>query len=524
MSVNDSLDFFENIELDVTKTTIGKRILLEIKNRLKFLSDVGVGYLQLNRSSATLSGGEVQRIKLAGSLGSALVGSMYILDEPSIGLHGRDTRRLIDVLHRLRDLGNTVVVVEHDEEIMQAADYIIDLGPEAGSQGGQLVFAGEYDQLLDTSKGLTAAYLRNELEITKEIDHPGTGKKLSLSGGREHNLKNVQVDFPLGQLVVVSGVSGSGKSTLVTDLLYPSLQRHFTGQSDHIGEMDELSGDLDQITGVEFVDQNPIGRSSRSNPVTYVKAYDDVRSLFSNSELAKVRGYKPAHFSFNVEGGRCENCQGEGVIKVEMQFMADVTLTCEDCQGKRFKDEVLEIKFNDKHIADILEMTVDDAVEFFKASDNGTAAMRKLLQKLTPLQQVGLGYVQLGQSSSTLSGGEAQRIKLASFLGKTALSREKADTKPLLFIFDEPTTGLHFHDVNKLMKAFEALLDQGHSLVVIEHHPDVIKCADWVIDLGPDGGTAGGEIVFQGKPADLHKQPDNFTAQQIASKFSAVTA
>lgn len=507
LSLDDVAAFFQNLELNEYDQKVAKRLLLEINNRLKFLQDVGLGYLTLNRKSNTLSGGESQRINLATSLGSSLVGSMYILDEPSIGLHPKDTERLIGVLRSLRDLGNTVIVVEHDEEIMKAADAIIDIGPEAGTYGGEIVAEGNYQQILD-SGSLTAQYLNGTKEIPVPESRRNGGKHLELIGARHNNLKNIDVQFPLGAFTAVTGVSGSGKSTLVKKILYPALQRQIGGYGEKPGHFTELRGPIDQIKSVEFIDQNPIGRSSRSNPVTYIKAYDDIRALFANQKLSDIRGYQAKHFSFNVDGGRCETCKGEGVVTIEMQFMADVHLQCDTCKGKRFKKEILEVTFHEKSIHDILSMTVDDAIAFFEEHQEN-----KIVAKLKPLQDVGLGYVQLGQSSSTLSGGEAQRIKLASFLVK-GNSREKA-----LFIFDEPTTGLHFHDINKLLASFYALLDRGHTVIVVEHNIDLIKCADHVIDLGPEGGAKGGNVVIQGTPETVAQHPESFTASYLQEKI-----
>lgn len=513
MSVSQARIFFDNIKLNAYEHEVAKRLLIEIKNRLKFLEDVGLGYLSLNRLSNTLSGGESQRINLTTSLGSSLVGSMYILDEPSIGLHSRDTQRLIEILKSLRNVGNTVIVVEHDEEIMQAADQIVDMGPLAGSKGGEIVFQGTQDELLKVERSLTAKYLTQREEIEIPLHRRKWKKSIEIKGARENNLKNISVNFPLNTLTVVTGVSGSGKSSLVKKVLYTALKKQFGGYGERTGIFDGLTGDLDAISNVEFIDQNPIGKSTRSNPVTYVKAYDEIRELFSSLPLAKARNYKPAHFSFNVDGGRCEMCEGEGVIKVEMQFMADVYLTCEACHGKRFKDETLEIEYHEKNIYDILEMTIDDAIVFFESHISESKIERRIIEKLKPLQDVGLGYVKLGQSSSTLSGGEAQRIKLASFIGKGK------SLQPILFIFDEPTTGLHFHDVKKLLKAFDALIENGHSLVVIEHNLDIIKCADWVIDLGPEGGDEGGELVFAGIPEDLAKCKNSHTGKYLKEKL-----
>lgn len=507
LSLDDVAAFFQNLELNEYDQKVAKRLLLEINNRLKFLQDVGLGYLTLNRKSNTLSGGESQRINLATSLGSSLVGSMYILDEPSIGLHPKDTERLIGVLRSLRDLGNTVIVVEHDEEIMKAADAIIDIGPEAGTYGGEIVAEGNYQQILD-SGSLTAQYLNGTKEIPVPESRRNGGKHLELIGARHNNLKNIDVQFPLGAFTAVTGVSGSGKSTLVKKILYPALQRQIGGYGEKPGHFTELRGPIEQIKSVEFIDQNPIGRSSRSNPVTYIKAYDDIRALFASQKLSDIRGYQAKHFSFNVDGGRCETCKGEGVVTIEMQFMADVHLQCDTCKGKRFKKEILEVTFHDKSIHDILSMTVDDAIAFFEEHQQN-----KIVGKLKPLQDVGLGYVQLGQSSSTLSGGEAQRIKLASFLVK-GNSREKA-----LFIFDEPTTGLHFHDINKLLASFYALLDRGHTVIVVEHNIDLIKCADHVIDLGPEGGAKGGNVVIQGTPETVAQHSESFTASYLQEKI-----
>ncbi|WP_111307074.1 excinuclease ABC subunit UvrA [Confluentibacter sediminis] len=485
--------FFKQLELNDYDTQIANRLLKEINNRLLFLANVGLDYLTLNRKSNTLSGGESQRINLATSLGSSLVGSMYILDEPSIGLHPKDTERLILVLKQLRDLGNTVIVVEHDEDIMKAADYIIDIGPEAGTFGGHVVATGTYADILN-SNSLTAQYLNDTLKIEVPKKRRTSKYYIDIIGARENNLKNIDVRFPLEMLTVITGVSGSGKSTLVKKILFPALQKKLTDFSDKPGQFSALEGHFSNIKHIEFVDQNPIGRSSRSNPVTYIKAYDDIRTLFSNQKLSMLRNYQAKHFSFNVDGGRCETCKGEGEVTIEMQFMADVHLECETCKGKRFKKEVLEVTFADKNIDDILNLTIDDAIAFFEANKQN-----KIKTKLQPLQDVGLGYVTLGQSSSTLSGGEAQRIKLASFLGK-ANNKDKA-----LFIFDEPTTGLHFHDIQKLLKSFKALIEIGHSIIVVEHNIDLIKCADYIIDLGPKGGETGGHLVAIGTPEEVIK-------------------
>ncbi|MBN8696925.1 MAG: excinuclease ABC subunit UvrA [Bacteroidetes bacterium] len=514
MPVKDSLEFFKKLKLNEYDTEVAKRILIEIKNRLQFLDDVGLGYLTLNRLSNTLSGGESQRINLATSLGSSLVGSMYILDEPSIGLHSRDTERLIKVLTSLRNIGNTVVVVEHDEEIMRAADQLIDIGPMAGSHGGELVFQGNHADLEKEERSLTALYLTGK----EKIEIPESRRKwnnfIELKGARENNLKGIDVKFPLNVMTVVTGVSGSGKTSLVKRVLYPALKKIHGGYGEQTGSFDKLSGDINRIAAVEMIDQNPIGKSSRSNPVTYVKAYDEIRALYADQALAKNRGYKASHFSFNVDGGRCEICEGEGEVTVEMQFMADIHLVCEACNGKRFKQDVLEITYKEKNISDVLNMTVDDAISFFDSSERPTNTEKKIVQRLLPLSEVGLGYVHLGQSSSTLSGGEAQRIKLASFL---ALG-QNANT-PTLFIFDEPTTGLHFHDISKLLYAFNALIKQGHSLIIIEHNAEIIKCADWIIDLGPEGGTDGGTIVFEGTPENLINCKGSYTGKYIKSKF-----
>jgi excinuclease ABC subunit A len=507
LPIKHLVTFFEKIELDVYEKQIAKRLLLEINNRLSFLTEVGLDYLTLNRNSATLSGGESQRINLATSLGSSLVGSMYILDEPSIGLHPKDSERLIKVLQSLRDLGNTVIVVEHDEDIMKAADMIIDIGPEAGTFGGELVAQGSFEEILK-STSLTAKYLNGELEIKTPRIRRKWGNYIEILGARENNLQNIDVKFPLECLTVITGVSGSGKSTLVKKILFPAMQKKLDGVGEKAGQFSEIRGYYHKIQHIEYVDQNPIGRSSRSNPVTYIKAYDDIRELFAKEKLSKIRGYQAKHFSFNVDGGRCETCKGEGTINVEMVFMADVQLHCETCNGKRFKKEVLEVTFDGKNIHDILTMTVDDSIAFFTANNQ-----TKIIQKLQPLQDVGLGYVQLGQSSSTLSGGEAQRIKLASFLVKGA-TKEKA-----LFVFDEPTTGLHFHDIKKLLASFEALIDKGHSILVIEHNLDLIKCADWIIDLGPEGGENGGQLLAEGTPEEIVKNKKSVTGKYLKEKL-----
>lgn len=507
LPIKHLVTFFKNIELNQYEQQIAKRLMIEINNRLSFLSEVGLDYLTLNRNSATLSGGESQRINLATSLGSSLVGSMYILDEPSIGLHPKDSERLIKVLLSLRDLGNTVIVVEHDEDIMKAADMIIDIGPEAGTFGGKLVAQGTYDEILK-SDSLTAKYLNGDLEISVPKRRRKYKNHIDIIGARENNLKNIDVTFPLDVLTVVTGVSGSGKSTLIKKILFPAVQKKLESAAEKAGQFSEISGSFSQIKHIEYVDQNPIGRSSRSNPVTYIKAYDDIRDLYAKEKLSKIRGYQAKHFSFNVDGGRCETCKGEGSINVEMVFMADVSLPCETCGGKRFKKEILEVTFDNQNINDILTMTIDDAIAFFEKNKQS-----KITQKLQPLQDVGLGYVQLGQSSSTLSGGEAQRIKLASFLVKGA-TKEKA-----LFVFDEPTTGLHFHDIKKLLASFDALIEKGHSIIVIEHNLDLIKCADWILDLGPEGGENGGHLLASGTPEDIVKVKESVTGVYLKDKL-----
>ena len=507
LPIRHLVTFFENIDLNEYEKQIAKRLLIEINNRLSFLTEVGLDYLTLNRNSATLSGGESQRINLATSLGSSLVGSMYILDEPSIGLHPKDTERLIKVLLSLRDLGNTVIVVEHDEDIMKASDMIIDIGPEAGTHGGNLVAQGTYDEILK-SDSLTSQYLNGNLEISVPKKRRPFKNHIEIKGARENNLQNIDVTFPLDVLTVITGVSGSGKSTLVKKILFPALQKKLDNAGEKAGQFTEMTGSFSHIKHIEYVDQNPIGRSSRSNPVTYIKAYDDIRDLYAKEKLSKIRGYQAKHFSFNVDGGRCDSCKGEGTINVEMVFMADVQLHCEACNGKRFKKEVLEVAFEGKNINDILTMTIDDAIDFF-----ATHKQTKINQKLQPLQDVGLGYVQLGQSSSTLSGGEAQRIKLASFLVK-GVTKDKA-----LFVFDEPTTGLHFHDIKKLLASFDALIEKGHSIIVIEHNLDLIKCADWIIDLGPEGGENGGKLLGAGTPESLVKMKESITATYLKEKL-----
>ena len=508
MNVEEALLFFKNIKLDTNDSKIADRLTQEISSRLHYLNEVGLSYLTLDRKSNTLSGGESQRINLATSIGSSLVGAMYILDEPSIGLHSKDTERLIKILKELRDIGNTVIVVEHDEEIMEQADQIIDIGPEAGIHGGQIIFQGKLKDIYKEKNSLTTQYLSGELEIPTPKSRRSTKDKITITGINKHNLKNVNVEFPLNGLTLVSGMSGSGKSTLVRDILKPALNTHFGNYSKANKNYETLRISTNNLSKLEFIDQNPIGKSSRSNPATYIKVYDDIRKLFASQPLAETRKYKTGFFSFNVDGGRCEHCKGEGETTVEMQFMADVHLECEHCKGKRFKKEILEIKIGEKNISDILNLSVDEAIQFFE-SNNETSIARKL----QPLQDVGLNYVKLGQSSNTLSGGEAQRIKLASFLGKGNT------TEKTLFIFDEPTTGLHFHDINKLLNSFYALIEKGHSIVCIEHNLDVIKCADWIIDLGPEGCDKGGKIVFEGTPEDIIKYKKSITGQFLKKKL-----
>ncbi|MBK9358881.1 MAG: excinuclease ABC subunit UvrA [Bacteroidales bacterium] len=514
--VGEALEFFNHLNLGEHDLAVAKRLIVEITNRLQFLNEVGLGYLTLNRLSSSLSGGESQRINLATSLGSSLVGSMYILDEPSIGLHPRDTHRLIGVLEKLRNLGNSVIVVEHDEEIMRAADHLIDIGPQAGENGGEIMFEGNFGQLVEAGESLTAGYLTGKLKIEVPKVRRKWRDAIELSGVRENNLKGINVKFPLNILVAVTGVSGSGKTSLVKRVLYPTLKKIYGGYGERTGKYDKLSGDFIRISEIEMVDQNPIGRSTRSNPATYVKAYDDIRALFADQQLAKTRGYKPGYFSFNVEGGRCEECEGEGVVQIGMQFMADIHLTCESCKGKRFKDEVLDVTYSGKSISDILDLTIDQAIEFFGVNAKGSNIESRIAAKLQPLADTGLGYLRMGQSSDTLSGGEAQRIKLASFLIKGTAE------KPTLFVFDEPTTGLHFHDINKLLTSFNALIAKGHSVIVIEHNMDVIKCADWVIDLGPEGGNDGGLVLFEGTPENLALQKDSYTGKYLLEKLKSI--
>ncbi|MFC6996175.1 excinuclease ABC subunit UvrA [Rufibacter roseus] len=507
MPVTKALEFFENLQLNAHDQAVAERLVKEITNRLSYLVRVGLGYLTLNRLSNTLSGGESQRINLATSLGSALVGSMYILDEPSIGLHPKDADQLIGVLRSLQQMGNTVIVVEHEEGMMEVADQVLDIGPEAGSGGGNLQFQGTFNELLK-SDTYTGRYLSGRMEVPVPAQRRPWRNCVEVHGARENNLKNVSVKVPLNVMTVVTGVSGSGKSTLIKKILAPSLIKALGGHADATGKFDRLSGDINKVAHVEFVDQNPIGKSSRSNPVTYVKAYDAIRTLYADQALAKARGFKPSHFSFNIEGGRCEVCQGEGQVKIEMQFMADIYLTCEACGGQKFKQDILDVQYKERNISEVLDMTIDDSLIFFKDQP-------KILEKLKPLQDVGLGYIRLGQSSNTLSGGEAQRVKLASFLTKGATPHNDN----ILFIFDEPSTGLHFHDISKLLKALNALVENGNSVLVIEHNMDIVKCADWIIDLGPEGGTNGGHLLFEGTPENLVKLEDNHTAKYLKPKL-----
>ncbi len=508
MPVDELIAFFAGLELDEHDTKTAARILVEIRNRLQYLADVGLGYLTLDRLSSTLSGGESQRINLSTSLGSNLTGSLYILDEPSIGLHPRDTNRLIKVLQQLRDLGNTVIVVEHEEEVIRAADYIVDIGPKAGYNGGEVVFSGTLPQLLKSRKSLTADYLTGRRAIAPPATERGWSNSILIEGARENNLRNIDVRIPLGVMTCITGVSGSGKSSLAKGILYPALRRLLFDTGIKPGDFDGIGGDVQLLKSVEMIDQNPIGKSSRSNPVTYIKAYDEIRKLFADQPYAQHTGLGASSFSFNIAGGRCEECQGEGVIKVSMQFMADVELVCEACGGKRFRDEILEVKYRGKSIYDVLEMTVDDAIAFF-GEDRKDSTCKRIVERLKPLQDVGLGYIKLGQSSSTLSGGESQRVKLASFLTKDSAQGG------VMFIFDEPTTGLHFHDINKLLAAFNALIERGHTIVIVEHNMDVIKCADWVVDLGPEAGTGGGRVVFEGTPRNLEQCPASYTGKYL---------
>lgn len=508
MPVDELIAFFAGLELDGHDTKTAARILVEIRNRLQYLADVGLGYLTLDRLSSTLSGGESQRINLSTSLGSNLTGSLYILDEPSIGLHPRDTNRLIKVLQQLRDLGNTVIVVEHEEEVIRAADYIVDIGPKAGYNGGEVVFSGTLPQLLKSRKSLTADYLTGRRAIAPPATERGWSNSILIQGARENNLRNIDVRIPLGVMTCITGVSGSGKSSLAKGILYPALRRLLFDTGVKPGDFDGIGGDVQLLRSVEMIDQNPIGKSSRSNPVTYIKAYDEIRKLFADQPYAQHTGLGASSFSFNIAGGRCEECQGEGVIKVSMQFMADVELVCEACGGKRFRDEILEVKYRGKSIYDVLEMTVDDAIAFF-GEDKKDPTCKRIVERLKPLQDVGLGYIRLGQSSSTLSGGESQRVKLASFLTKDSAQGG------VMFIFDEPTTGLHFHDINKLLAAFNALMERGHTIVIVEHNMDVIKCADWVVDLGPEAGTGGGRVVFEGTPRNLEQCPASYTGKYL---------
>ncbi len=508
LPLDELMIYFDQLQLDDSDAIIAKRMLLEIRNRLRFMNKLGLGYLNLSRISSTLSGGETQRINLTRTLGSNLTSSMYILDEPSVGLHPRDTGRLVEVLKSLRDLGNTVVVVEHEEEVIKNADYLVDIGPQAGILGGEVVFAGDYKNIYSEGKGsLTAAYMSGKMRIEVPATRRAATSFITVKGAKQHNLKNITARFPLNTLTVVTGVSGSGKTTLVKQILYPALQT-LKGETPSVaaGLHDGLEGAMDKITLVEMINQSPIGKSSRSNPITYVKAYDAIRDLFTNQQLAKIRGFKPKHFSFNVEGGRCEACHGEGEQVIEMQFLADVRLECEDCKGRRFKNEVLEVKYREKNISEVLGLSIDEALDFF-------AGQKEIVQKIKPLSDVGLGYVKIGQSSSTLSGGEAQRVKLASFLN------QERTTEKIFFIFDEPTTGLHFHDIQKLLIALQALVEKGHTVVVVEHNTEVIKCADWVVDLGPDGGKEGGTLVFEGTPEDMVHCEASLTAHYLKEKL-----
>ena len=513
LQLNDALEFFTNLSLNEYDTSVASRLLLEITTRLKFLIDVGLFYLTLNRLSSSLSGGESQRINLATSLGSSLIGSMYILDEPSIGLHPRDTERLIKILYRLRDIGNTVIVVEHDEEIIKASDQIIDIGPEAGEHGGELVFQGSFDELKTNNESYTALYLTDRKKIDLPLRRRNWNNFIEIVGATKNNLKNITVKIPLNILLLITGVSGSGKSTLVKDILYPAMKRQIDGYGEKAVGTGHIASVVKNISSIEYIDQNPIGRSSRSNPATYLKAFDDIRALFASQKLAKLRGYKPGIFSFNIPGGRCDECEGEGVIKVEMQFMADIYLKCDSCNGNRFKDEVLEIKYEGKSISDILDLTVNQAIKFFSSHQDSGNIAKRIIDKITPLSDVGLGYLHLGQPSNTLSGGEAQRIKLAYFLSKGI------SESPTLFVFDEPSTGLHVHDIGKLLISLNSLIEIGHSVIVIEHNTEIIKSADWIIDLGPDGGDNGGSIIFEGLPEDIIKCKESYTGKYLQSKI-----
>ena len=509
MPITGLLSFFHTIDPDHYDKKIAERLLVEITNRLQFLENVGLGYLTLNRLSSTVSGGESQRINLATALGSSLVGSMYILDEPSIGLHPRDTHHLIKVLRQLRDIGNTVIIVEHDRDIIESADYVIDIGPMAGNQGGEVVFQGSYADLLRNKGSLTAKYINRELNIAVPDKRRKWKDFIEINGAHENNLKYINIKFPLNIMTVITGVSGSGKSSLVKDILYPALKKIHGGFAGRTGKLNKITGDIDHIGTVEFIDQNPIGRSSRSNPATYLKAFDEIRNLFAGQQISKLRGYKPGYFSFNIPGGRCEECEGEGVVKIEMQFMADIYLKCEACDGKRFKNEVLNVQYKGKNISEVLNLTINQAFDLFGSGNRISTIEKRIITKLKPLKDVGLGYLKLGQASSTLSGGEAQRIKLAYFLSKGVKEN------PTLFIFDEPTTGLHFHDIGNLLNAFDALIEKGHTIIIIEHNTEVIKCADWVIDMGPEGGDKGGKILFHGTPEELMTCKDSYTAKHL---------
>jgi excinuclease ABC subunit A len=515
MPIDKLYQTFQTLPLDDYERQISERLMIEITKRLEFLYDIGLGYLTLNRLSNTLSGGESQRIQLATSLGSNLVGSIYVLDEPSVGLHTRDTQRLIRLLKKLRDMGNTVVVVEHDEEIIRTADQIIDIGPFAGYLGGELVFSGTLPDLLKTENSLTAQYLSGKMTIKAPAIRRKWLEYIRVVGAKEHNLKNIDVTFPLNTLTVVSGVSGSGKTTLVKQILYPALKKVFDSCDTPTGMHRNIEGSTARISNVELIDQNPIGRSSRSNPVTYIGAYDDIRNLYATQPLSKTRGYKPGFFSFNVSGGRCEVCEGEGKIKIEMQFMADVWLECQECKGKRFKQEVLDVKYRGVNISELLEKTIDEVIQFFEQETQPNSYIKSILTKLHALQNTGLGYLKLGQSTTTLSGGEAQRVKLAYFLSK-------ATHNPTLFLFDEPTTGLHFHDISKLLQSLNALIDKGHSVIVIEHNLEVIKAADWILDLGPEGGNEGGELLFAGTPDALKGCERSYTAKAMKRQFKQI--